>query len=106
MNYKIILSVSVGIPCPCCPPIRPSPAGSGAVGANGSHDVVNGDANPIPGTCLRNGAISTVPTSTLLADTSITGQPDSPLTHTPGSNCPRFSLNNESNAKGTLYETL
>ena len=97
---RIILSISVGIPCPCCPPIRPP--GSGTVGANGSHDAVNGDTNPIPPcTNLGNGAISTVPTSTLLANNSISGQPDSPLTHTPASNCHRFSLNNESTAKGT-----
>ena len=102
MYQRIILSISVGIPCPCCPPIRPPPAGSGTVGANGSHDLVNGDANPIPGTNLGNGAISTVPTSTLLANNSLSGQPDSPLTHTPASNCHRFSLNNESTAKGIL----
>ena len=67
---------------------------------------MNGDSNPIPGTNLGNGAISTVPTSTLLANNSISGQPDSPLTHTPASNCHRFSLNNESTAKGSLCETL
>ena len=102
----MILSISAGIPCPCCPPIRAPPPGSGTVGANGSHDVVNGDANMISGTNLGNGAISTVPTSTLLASNSISGQPESPLTHTPASNCHRFSLNNESTAKGTLCETL
>ena len=106
MYQRIILSISVGIPCPCCPPIRPPPSGPGAVGSNVSHDLVNGDANQIPGTNLGNGTISTVPTSTLLAGNSTTGQSGSPLTHTPASNCHRFSLNNESSAKGNLNEKL